>query len=185
MRSPPPDEIRAVPTSAMVTTDEAVMMGYIAGVFGTRGWLKVHSYTRPRSNLLAYSVWLVGQPGAWREFALLSGKSHGPTLLAELAGIGTREQASELLRGQVAVLRTALPALPEDEHYWSDLLGMTVVNLNGANLGVVIRLVETGDHDVLVIRAEREYLIPFVRGRYVVEVDVASRRIVVDWHIDD
>ena len=184
MRPPPPDEIRAVSTSAMVT-DEAVMMGYIAGVFGTRGWLKVHSYTRPRSNLLAYSVWLVGQPGAWREFALLSGKSHGPTLLAELAGIGTREQASELLRGQVAVLRTALPALPEDEHYWSDLLGMTVVNLNGANLGVVIRLVETGDHDVLVIRGEREYLIPFVRGRYVVEVDVASRRIVVDWHIDD
>lgn len=178
------DQIPAISIPASVT-EELVMMGYIAGVFGTRGWLKVHSYTRPRSNLLAYPIWLVGQAGAWREFTLLSSKPQGPILLATLSGISTREQAAELLRAQIAVARTALPALLEGEHYWTDLLGMTVVNLDGANLGLVIRLVETGDHDVLVTRGAREYLIPFVRDRYVREVDLAARRIVVDWHIDD
>ncbi len=161
------------------------MMGYIAGVFGTRGWLKIHSYTRPRSNLLAYSSWLVGQPGIWREFNLLASKPQGPMLLVELSDISTREQAAALVRSQIAVRRLALPVLPADEHYWSDLIGMMVVNLNGASLGPVIRLVETGDHDVLVTRAEREYLIPFVRHRYILEVDQATRKILVDWHIDD
>lgn len=161
------------------------MMGYIAGVFGTRGWLKIRSFTRPRSNLFAYPTWLVGQPGAWREFMLLSSKSQGPTPLAALSGITTREQAAALLRHQIAVSRSVLPALPEEEHYWTDLIGMTVVNLDGANFGLVIRLVETGDHDVLVTRAAREHLIPFVRSRYVLDVDKVRRRIVVDWHIDD
>ncbi len=160
-------------------------MGYVAGLFGTRGWLKIHSYTRPRSNLLAYATWLVGQPGTWREVVLLAGKSQGPMLLAEFSGISSREAAAELVRAQIAVRRVALPVLPQEQHYWSDLIGMTVVNLEGVDLGQVSRLVETGDHDVLVTRAERDYLIPFVRERYILEVDQAARKILVDWHIDD
>jgi 16S rRNA processing protein RimM len=177
--SSPPASVLAV------AEDDPVLMGYVVGVFGTRGWLKIHSYTRPRSNLLDYPVWLFGKPGSWRPLKILACKIHGPSLVASLDGIMTREQAAEFVREQIAVTRAALPVLPEDEHYWADLLGMTVVNLDGAKLGRVVRLVEAGDHDVLVIRDEREYLIPFVRDRYICEVDRAVKRILVDWHLDD
>lgn len=160
-------------------------MGYVSGVFGTRGWLKIHSYTRPRSNLLEYPEWLVGKPGAWRSCKLTAGKILGPGLIVCLQGITTRDEAEALVREQIAVPKALLPRLPEHEYYWSDLIGMQVVNSDGADLGRVVRLVEAGDHDVLVSRTDREYLIPFVRERYVLDVDLAGRKILVDWHIDD
>lgn len=161
------------------------MMGYVSGVFGTRGWLKIHSYTRPRDNLIEYPRWLIGTPGNWREFVVAEGKPRGPTLVVSLRGVATREQAESLIHAQIAVPRAALPAPAGDEYYWADLIGMQVVNRDGADLGRVVRLVEAGDHDVLVSRAAREYLIPFVRDRYVLAVEQSAGRILVDWHIDD
>ena len=46
-------------------------------------------------------------------------------------------------------------------------------------------MMEAGDHDVMVSRADRDYLIPFVRERYVLNVDLDTGKILVDWHIDD
>jgi len=162
-----------------------VVVGYVSGVFGTRGWLKVHSYTRPRTNLLGYPDWLVGTASRWIPFNLLDGKVRGPALVVELHGITSREQAAELVRAEIAITRAALPDLAKDEYYWADLIGMHVCNREGVDLGRVVRLVEAGDHDVIVCHAARDYLIPFVRKRYVLEVDRAAGSILVDWHVDD
>lgn len=40
---------------------------------------------------------------------------------------------------------------------------------------------ETGANDVLVVRGERERLIPWVRGQYILDVDLEARRLRVDW----
>jgi 16S rRNA processing protein RimM len=157
-------------------------MGQVSGVFGVQGWLKVHSHTRPRANLLDYKSWLLGHPGDWRTVKVTGSRAQGPSLLAKLDGVDTREAAEALLRQQIAVPRSALPKPARNEYYWAELIGMSVRNQEQRDLGQVVRLVEAGDHDVLVIRGEPgETLIPFVQAVYVLRVDRAARLIEVDW----
>jgi 16S rRNA processing protein RimM len=82
------------------------------------------------------------------------------------------------------VPRSQLPAAAEGEVYWADLEGLEVRNTVGGVLGKVEGLFATGAHAVLVVRGERERLIPFVAGQTVVRVDLAERVIVVDWAAD-
>ena len=51
----------------------------------------------------------------------------------------------------------------------------------GEALGTVDHLIETGANDVLVVRGDRERLIPFTPGHAVVEVDMERRRLTVAW----
>jgi 16S rRNA processing protein RimM len=105
-------------------------------------------------------------------------------LIALLEGTDDRTQAEGLTGRQIAVYRDQFPDLPEDEYYWTDLLGLSVVLEDGRELGTLENMLATGANDVMVVRGERERLIPFVPGRYVKRVDVDGRRVVVDWDPD-
>ena len=80
---------------------------------------------------------------------------------------------------------TLLPALAEDEYYQADLVGMTVVNRDGEVLGAVVDFVESGAHPIVRVAGQDggERLIPWV-AQYIDRVDVAARRIDVDWPAD-
>jgi len=82
------------------------------------------------------------------------------------------------------VPRSALPAAGEDEYYWSDLEGLRVETLEGVDLGTVDHLIETGANDVLIVRGDRERLIPFLRPSVVREIDLVAARIRVAWDPD-
>ncbi len=89
---------------------------------------------------------------------------------------------------QIAVSRDALPQLDdEDEFYWSDLVGLTVINLQDEVLGQVDHILETGAHDVLAVKEDDkndERLIPFVMDDIVELVDLDNKLIRVDWGVD-
>jgi 16S rRNA processing protein RimM len=104
--------------------------------------------------------------------------------VAKLATVNDRDEARVLVGADIAVDRCQLPALAKDEYYWNDLVGFDVVTQNGASLGRVTGLMETGANDVLVVSGDRERLVPFIRNRVVLEVDAEARRIEVDWDPD-
>lgn len=163
--------------------DELVVMGRIAAPYAIKGWVKVQPFTEHLDSLLDYPLWRLGRAGAWREFRLLEGKVHGQSLLACLEGVADREAAEALQGMEIAVARAELPPPAEDEYYWDQLIGLEVVNRQGETLGRVESVLETGAHDVLKIRGEREYLVPFVAA-LVDKVDLAAGRIEVDWGLD-
>jgi len=175
------DDARDLRASAPPRVD----LGTVKAVFGTRGWIKLHSETRPRDGIFDYSRWLLGAKDDWREYALKQWRVQGPALIAKLEGVDDREAAEALLGKRIAVAASELPAPPAGTYYWRDLIGLDVVNLAGEHFGTVKALVETGASDVLCVRGERERLIPFVRGIYVTDVDLQTRRITVDWQADD
>jgi 16S rRNA processing protein RimM len=103
---------------------------------------------------------------------------------AKLAGINDRDAAFALKGATVCVNREDFPEPDEDEFYWIDLIGLNVINQQNESLGVVKDLMETGANDVLVVKQDdTERLIPFV-AQYVINVDLASKQIVVDWGLD-
>ncbi|MFO7189891.1 MAG: ribosome maturation factor RimM [Pseudomonadota bacterium] len=161
-----------------------VVMGRVAGAYGVRGWIKVQPYTESVQNLAEYGRWWIGSAGNWQEWKVLQAKVHGATVLAKLEGLDVRETAALLKGREVAVPREAMPPTAEDEHYWTDLIGLEVVNLQGEVLGKVAGHFSNGAHDIMrVARDEAEQLIPYV-GAVIREVDLPGRRIVVDWGAD-
>lgn len=160
---------------------DRVDMGHVAGVYGVRGWIKVISDAEPRERLLDYSPWLLKVGNEWKAYMPLDGSLHGKGLVARLEGVGDREQAEALRGARIAVERTQLEPLPAGEYYWADLLGLRVVTNEGTELGRVIRLLETGANDVLVVQGERERLIPFLRPQVVSAIDLTAGTLVVDW----
>ena len=157
-----------------------VVLGRIVGLFGVRGWVKVHSETSPPDNILAYRTWLLRDRDQLVAHTLEQGQAHGKGVVARLAGCNDRDQAALLVGRTIEVHRSELPRPEADEYYWTDLEGLTVSTLEGVELGTVDHLFETGSNDVLVVKGERERLVPFT-GAVIQRVDLTGRRIVVDW----
>jgi 16S rRNA processing protein RimM len=158
-----------------------IVVGKIAGVFGVRGWVKVISYTDPREGILDYSPWMLEHGGAQEMRKVLDGRVHGAGIVAQLERCTDRDQAAALMNATVSVERSQLPEAAEGEYYWADLVGLEVVTTQGVSLGRVAELFETGANDVLVVRGDRERLIPFIRGQVIKDIDLKARRMQVDW----
>jgi 16S rRNA processing protein RimM len=156
-----------------------VALGYISAVHGIKGWVKVHSWTRPMEAILNYQPWLLGEDS--KPVKIVDGRKQGKGMAALLPGYENREQAANLVGQQIFVEREQLTPTEKDEYYWSDLIGLDVHTTTGAVLGRVDRLMETGANDVLVIQGDREHLVPFIQGQYVMRVDLEDGLIEVDW----
>jgi len=160
--------------------DRLVVMGRIVAPFGVKGWVRIQTFTATTGSLAGYPEWLVGRDGEWQECKVERAQPQGDGLAAKLAGLEDRDAALRLKGLQIAVPRAALPPTQSNEYYWTDLLGMQVVTVQGVSLGTVDQMMETGANDVMVVAGERERLIPFI-GDVVNTVDLAARLITVDW----
>jgi 16S rRNA processing protein RimM len=144
----------------------------------------VYSYTQPRENIIQYQPWQLNQGGDWQPRQVAEGRRHGKGVIARLAGCEDRDQAMLLMDSEIGIRRDQLPAPGPGEYYWSDLQGLEVVTEKGESLGRVDHLIETGANDVLVVKGDRERLIPFVMQQVVTRVDLGAGTIQVDWDKD-
>ena len=158
-------------------------MGRIIGPFGVRGWLKIKTFTEEADTLTDFPDWWLHTTSGWQKFELAEHELHSKGLVARLEKVADRT-AAELLKGiDVAVPRDALPDTGEKKFYWTDLVGLEVVNQQNITLGKVESLLETGAHDVLVVKGEVERLIPYVDA-FIINIDLAAKRMTVDWQQD-
>lgn len=159
--------------------NKTVVLGHIAGAHGVKGWVRIHSHTEPRESILEYQPWLVGE--ARRPVAVEQGSRHGKTVIARLEGVESRDDAEALVGETIQVSREAFPELREGQYYWADLVGLEVYNHEGERFGVIHQMLATGANDVMVVRGDKERLVPFVYGQSVLKVDLDAGQVVVDW----
>ena len=159
-----------------------VLLGRVTGAFGVRGDVKLESWTEPRTQIFRYQPWILrSADGVERELRGARGRDAGKGVVATLPGSDDRD-AAEALRGtEIWVRREALPPPAPGEYYWVDLEGLRVVTVDGVDLGEVSHLLSTGANDVMVVRGERERLLPFVQPDYVKAVDFETGTVTVDW----
>ena len=170
---------------------DLVVLGKCGAVYGINGWLKVISYTDIPEGIFDYTPWQIQSQGKWQPVQISSWKRHSNGLIVKLEGVSDRDQAQVFVNAEIAVTQTSLPALDDGEFYWKDLMGLTVVNEAGYDLGVVDDIMETGSNDVLVVKANRtdafgkkERLVPFLTDSVIKTVDKTQGRIIVDWDPD-
>jgi 16S rRNA processing protein RimM len=164
--------------------DRLLVMGRVAAPFGVKGWIHVTSYTQLPENLLHYLPWYMNRDGSWQAVDVVAGKRHGKGLVVQLSDCSDRDAAAALRGADIGVYRSQLPSVDADEYYWSDLIGMQVIANDDRVLGRLDHLFETGANDVMVVKGEQEYLVPYIEGQVVESVDLEAGEIRVDWDPD-
>ena len=167
-----------------MSNQQQINVGKISGVFGIKGWVKVFSFTECRENILSYSPWLLKKESETRLVAVIDGKLQGKAVVAQLDGVNDRDQAASFMGWDIYITPEQLPKVAKDEYYWSDLIGLKVETDLGVQLGVVESLLETGANDVVIVKGERERVIPFLQGQTIMAIDLEAGRMVVDWDPD-
>ena len=162
---------------------DLIAVGRVVDAYGVRGWVKIQPYNAPQESVLrsCRRWWLPDGSSVRVERA----RVHAATIVAKPADAQDRDDALALRGLELRVDRAEFPAAAADEYYWVDLVGCSVTNPAGDGLGVVGAVEDYGAHPILKTRddAGRDRMIPFI-DIYVLEVDVAARRIVADWQPD-
>ncbi len=154
-----------------------VCLGAVMGSYGVRGEARVKSFCADPSAIGDYGP-VTFDSGGTAKLTVIRAVKGGYAV--RLSGVPHKE-AADALRGQrLWAHRDALPALPDDEFYHSDLIGLDVVDTGGAVLGPVHAVHDHGAGDLLEVRvAGTTILLPFT-SEIVPTVDLRARRIVVD-----
>lgn len=171
----------------MESSEEFVLVGKISGVFGVKGWMKIFSFTDPRKNILSYSPIYISRKGEWVEAKVAGGRVQGKGVVIGLVDVTDPDQVLPLIGSELAIKKEQLKPAGNGQFYWSELIGLTVTNLDDAVLGQVDSLFETGARDVLLVKDKAqkiERLIPFVMDEIVELVDLDKGIIRVDWELD-
>ena len=169
----------------MPDTSEWVVLGSVGSPFGLEGWVHVQPFTETLDGLQSYREWWL-QQGEYRlPLTLERTAMHSGKLVAKWLGCESRDKAVAYRGASIVVPRAALPDLEQDSYYWADLEGCEVIDRNhNCVLGRVEYLYETGQDMMVVSHPENgERHIPFVIPDVVLEVDIASKCIWVDWSL--
>ncbi len=182
---------------------DAIEVGRILDAWGIKGWFKVQPYSASPEALFSSRRWyLQGPDPAYQAkagpgfqaftgtvlLAVQEAKEHSDSVVAQSRDVPDRNAAEQLRGARIFVPRSSFPTATADEYYWVDLLGLDVINREGIGLGKVKELLSTGPQTVLVLEFEadgkvQERMIPFVSA-YVDSVELAHKRILVDWQPD-
>lgn len=175
--------------------DDLVHIATLKKPYGIKGWLWVFSHTEERAGIFAMSPWYIKTAVGFKPLTVREWRTQGSGLVASFAEIPDRNVAETMNGTTIWVQKNSLPTLADDEYYWSDLVGLPVVNEANECLGVVKNLFETAAHAVMTVVPSAdsidkdERLIPW-HGSVVKEVCLAKHdkngvgQIVVAWGRD-
>jgi 16S rRNA processing protein RimM len=159
---------------------DRVCVGAIAGAFGVKGEVRLKSFCAEPEAIQTYGP-LQSEDGA-ATWTLRITRSVPNGFAARISGVETKEAADALRGVRLFAPRDRLPSLPDDEYYHADLIGLTVLDTGGNELGRVKAVLNHGAGDLLEISGpgfKQPVLLPFTLAA-VPTVDLALGRIIVD-----
>ncbi len=172
----------------MTNSTKTLVVGKIGAPHGVRGWVRITSYTEESDGIFDFSPWQLTVQGNVREYKVVEWKHQNKNLLAKIEGIDTRDDVELIKNVEICIDEAQLPDLEQDDFYWRDLVGLSVVTEKGYDLGKVEQLFETGANDVLLVKANvkdafgmKQRMIPYLYEQVIKHVDLESKTITVDW----
>jgi 16S rRNA processing protein RimM len=165
-------------TDSFQNGEELVRIGQLGAPHGVHGEMKLFpmSDVPGRFDHLKEIVWL-GLNGRKRPLLVKQVKPGVAFFFIRFEGIDTPEQAAELTRGYIAVPETSRGKLPVGTFFIDDIVGLTVEDENGAGLGTVKGIYQTGANDIYEIESrDGDFLLPALK-HIILKVDLEARRL--------
>ncbi|MEM6761045.1 MAG: ribosome maturation factor RimM [Pseudomonadota bacterium] len=161
-------------------SDDLICVGAISGAYGVRGEVRVKSFCAVPEDIETYNP-LTTEDGT-RAFTLAILRPIKNGFVTRITEVSTKEGADALKGTQLFARRDQLPSLPDDEFYYTDLVGLEVIDTGGGSLGRIKSVQNHGATDLLEIHqpgATATVLLPFTKAA-VPTVDLGAGRIVAD-----
>lgn len=146
----------------------------VLGAKGLAGAVRIESLTdHPERLTVGESIWLEDEAEPRR---ILESAWGGRVPVLRLEGVSDRE-AAERLAGRY--LEAPPTPLPPGAYYWHQLVGLSVADEGGAELGELVEIFRAGGSEVYRIEGPGgELLVPALRD-VVRSIDLGARRMVV------
>ncbi|MFF4774970.1 ribosome maturation factor RimM [Microtetraspora fusca] len=158
-----------------------LVVGRIGRPHGVRGEVTVEVRTDDPELRFAPGTALATDPASAGPVEVEGARWHKDILLLSLVGVDDRD-AAEALRGTLLVIDSAElpPSEDPDEFHDHQLIGLSVVTVDGDPVGEVADVLHHGQ-DLLVVRrpSRGEAYVPFVKA-LVPEIDLEKGVLVVD-----
>lgn len=164
-------------------------IGQLKKPYGIKGWLWVFSDTDDRSDIFDMQPWWIKTATGLQPLTVKAWRQQGSGLVAQFEQVPDRNVAETMNGVSIWVNKDGLPAPDEDEFFWSDLVGLQVINEQKEYLGDITEMFETGAHDIMRVAAtldsidSEERLIPWHK-QTVIDVDLAKKTVIVAWPSD-
>ena len=131
--------------------------GKIVNTHGVRGEVRIEVWLDSPAFLKRCGrVYLGGE-----EKKLLSAREHKGFLIAQLEGVED-VNAAQALKNRVVQIARADAKLPRGAYFLQDIIGASVVDEGGAEVGKLTEVLELPGQRVYVVKGETEHLIPAV-----------------------
>ncbi len=161
-------------------TDKRICIGAITGAFGVKGEVRPKSFCADPEAIGDYGALYTEDGSASYEVEITRAVKNG--FSAKVSGVRTKEEADALKGVRLFADRDALPSLPDDEYYHTDLIGLEVFDTGGQKLGKVAAVHNHGAGDILEITGpalKTPVLLPFTLAA-VPTVDLTAGRLIAD-----
>ena len=122
---------------------------------------------------------LMPNDGGTRELKIEDHWFQQDRLVLRFAGIDSMDDAETLRNAEICVSEDEAVELEEGEFFDWQLEGCEVIAVDGQTVGTVTELMRTGGTEILVVKGEKEYLIPFAES-ICTTVDIEAKKITVD-----
>ena len=169
---------------------DLIELGAVRGAYGLKGWVRIAPFAADGVVLENVRCWWLLSGAKPLQLTVQEVKRHTESILAKWVGCESKEAADALKGAKVAVARSDFPALDEDEHYLSDMVGYRVINRQGLELGTICG-VRSGDAEnrssataqwlEVSLGDQRDTLLIPLVDRYVEGIEPEARLIRVDW----
>lgn len=160
----------------MIDEAELVTIGKIERTFGVRGEVRVRSLSDVPGRFEGLkAVTLVSPNGNRLATKVTHVRPGGDSYIVGLEAFANPEEAATFRGGFVQIPRQQSPVLPDGQYYEGDLIGMTVQDEDGHQLGTVQEIWDLPSHHVLVVRQQdKELLVPATK-QAVASVNIGER----------
>ena len=158
-----------------------VPVGTIVSAHGVKGEIRFRYYNDEKGVLNGYTSFFVKSDDDWLQLHPTGINFHKGIFRIKFKGLDTIEDVSFLINRELYVKEGDLPGLDVDEYYEYQLIGLDVRSENDESLGTVSGIIRTGANDCLVVKGDREVLVPMTED-HILAVDMGNRVIRVrDW----
>lgn len=158
---------------------EYYRIGLIVRPHGVRGGVKLQPLTFDVSRFAYLKDAYIERDGAYEPVVAHCASASETEAVVTLDGVETRDDAEKLRGLYLCVDKAHSAKLPSGMYFVADLIGCRVFDSEGAELGMLDDVLETGTHDVYSVKGERKLLFPALK-KVLVSVDTDEKRIVLD-----
>lgn len=132
--------------------DDVLQVGIIASTHGLKGEVKVYPTTDDVERYKQLKNVIIENGSTERTLQIQNVKFFKKMVIVKFEGFDKIEEIEKYIGTPLYITRDQAVKLEKNEYFIADLIGLTVIEETGKELGTIIDVLVTGANDVYVIR---------------------------------